>query len=48
MDRVASIITPVSVNRETPQHLISSIIAIICRGMYGLRGWVLRKHAGNA
>ena len=32
----------------TLQHLISSIIAIICRGMYGLRGWILRKHAGNA
>lgn len=31
-----------------PQHLTFSIIAIICRGMYGLRGWMLRKHAGNA
>lgn len=31
-----------------PQHLISSIIAIIYRGMYGLRGWILIKHAGNA
>ena len=28
---------------RTPQHLISSIIAIICRGMYGLRGWILRS-----
>nr|DAZ68561.1 MAG TPA: hypothetical protein [Caudoviricetes sp.] len=37
-----------SVRVRSPQHLISSIIAIICRGMYGLRGWILRKHAGNA